>query len=123
MDSEFSTSKIPIIFCIYIIFILYYILLLTEPTLYVCSWRDKKYQYICPPPLPKSKNDREEIAYETEGARQHDIEFIPFDDNADLTGALTGRLTKIDKADSTGALTGDDYDQSHAPRGLNPARF
>ena len=63
-----------------------------------------------PPAVAKSKNDREEIANETEGARQCDIEFIPFDDKADLTGALTGRLTKIDKADSTGALTGDDYD-------------
>ena len=45
---------------------------------------------MCPPPLPKSKNDREEIANETEGALQCDIEFIPFDDKADLTGALTG---------------------------------
>jgi hypothetical protein len=60
--------------------------------------------------LPKSKNDQE-IANETEGALQHDIEFLQFDDKADLTGALKGRLTKImiDKADSTGALTGDDY--------------
>jgi hypothetical protein len=82
-------------------------------------------------PPAVAKHDQEEIADETEGAWQHVIEFIPFDDKAvltgafipfdliitirqidkaDLTGALTGRLTKIDKVDSTGALTGDDYD-------------